>query len=283
MISTKYAYFSRQIPSFLYKILAQSWIDKTFPRHIFIETTASCNLRCDFCPRERINQHMDFELFKSIVSESSEYGPRSFSLHLFGEPLLYPGIMEAIEYIKTKNKRHTILLTTNGTLLNKFARRLLDSGVDRIIWSWRTLKDPFSSDTLKVLKRIGLVRFLIEETPDGEIEKWEGFEKEVKHLHNYGGNIDAPNKSYEKRHPCYHLWLAPAVRWNGEIVECCNIPQSGTEVLGRYGETSINEVWTGNKIKILRESHMKGIYPGACTNCNSWQAYPDLFYSWQKS
>lgn len=272
---TKYAKFSRSLPSFLYKFLAQQYIDLEYPRHLFIETTANCNLACEFCPREKIKNDIDFTLFKEIVDESTHYGPKSFSLHLFGEPLLYPRILEAIRYIKEQNKRHTVLLTTNGTLLNKFAQELEALGVDKIIWSYR--KHNFNEASRRLLKKHGLIRFLIEETPEGEIEQWKGYEKEVKHLHNYGGNIKVEHEPQVGRYPCYHLFLAPAVRWNGEIVECCNIPQPGTEVLGKYGEVNIRDVWKGSKLSILRDSHLAKIYPGACKGCNSWQAYPSIW------
>ena len=278
---------AEKLPAPVYKLAAQSWIDYDFPRHIFIETTAQCNLSCEYCPREKRNEHIDWNLFTSIVDECSQYGPRSFSLHLFGEPLLYPRILDAIDYIKQKNKRHTILLTTNGTALNKFARALLASRCDRIIWSYR--KNNFNDDSLKLLRKKGLIRLLIEETPKEEFEKWKTFPRvEIKHLHNYGGNIDVkkwgllsiPSGS---RYPCYHLWLAPAIRWNGEITFCCNVPKLGTEVLGRYGvDRTLADVWKSDELAKIRESHMKGIYTGACKNCTSWQAYPDIFFGFQK-
>lgn len=280
---TKFTGLARKLPSPLYKLAAQSYIDYEFPRHIFIETTANCNLSCEYCPREKIKEDMDFGLFKAVVDEATRYGKRSFSLHLFGEPLLYPKIMEAINYIKAKNKRHTILLTTNGTVLNKFAKRLLESGVDRIIWSWRKLPTEFSSETLKVLKRIGMVRLLIEETPKEEFEKWSKFPRvEIKHLHNYGGNIDVKKwgiteNLIPERWPCYHLWLAPAIRWNGEITFCCNIPSVGTEVLGHYPKSSLEECWKGARLAEIREEHKKKIYSGACKACTSWQAYPNIW------
>lgn len=286
---TKWTGLARKLPSPIYKLASQLYVDYEFPRHIFIETTANCNLSCEYCPREKIREDMDFELFKRIVDEASNYGARSFSLHLFGEPLLYPKIMEAINYIKAKNRRHTILLTTNGTVLNKFAKRLLESGVDRIIWSWRRLPNEFSSETVEVLKRIGMVRLLIEETPKEEFEKWKTFPRvEIKHLHNYAGQIDTSkwgiknDDSKMVRYPCYHLWLAPAVRFNGEITICCN-DAHGLEVLGRYSSSfKLMDAWMGSHMQSLRQSHMKGEYKGLCANCNVWKTYPDIFFGWQK-
>ena len=280
---TKWTGLARKLPSPVYKVLAQSQIDYEFPRHIFIETCASCNLSCAYCPREKRQENMDYELFKEIVNEANQYGPRSFSLHLFGEPLLYPKIMEAINYIKAKNKRHTILLTTNGTVLNKFAKRLLESGVDRIIWSWRKLPVPFSSETIEVLKRIGMVRLLIEETPKEEFERWVKFPRvEVKHLHNYGGDIDLSKWGYikapDKRYPCYHLWLAPAVRWNGDMTFCCNVSKHTVySTLGSVLQRSIHDMWKSNQLNEVRNDHLKGEYKDACRNCDSWKAYPSIF------
>ncbi len=283
---TKFTDLARKLPSPIYKVAAQSFIDYEFPRHIFIETTANCNLSCEYCPREKRKEDMDYELFKSIVDECSQYGPRSFSLHLFGEPLLYPHIIEAILYIKKKNRRHTILLTTNGTLLNKFSDALLQSKVDRVIWSYR--KNNFNDKSLQLLRKIGLVRLLIEETPKEEFEKWKDFPRvEIKHLHNYGGQIDTTKWGLQSgfsgdRYPCYHLWLAPAVRWNGDITICCNDPH-GSESVGKY--SSINNLglfWSSLHLKKIRESHMKGEYKGLCKDCNVWKTYPDIFFEFQK-
>ena len=278
----------RNLPPSIYKLGAQSWVDKKFPRHLFVEVTSACNLSCAYCPREKLTTHMDWNLFTSIIDEASHYGRRSFSLHLFGETLLYPKIIEAIQYIKRKNKHHTVLVTTNGTLLNKFADRLVEAKVNKIIWSWRV--NNFTSHTIDILRKHGKIRLLIQETPQEEFDRWKTFpDVEIKSLHNYGGNIDLSkwglkvDSKDSVRWPCYHLWLAPAVRWNGEIVECCNIPKSGTEVLGQYGTQTIGSVWRGERLSKLREAHKKGIYPGACKNCSSWQAYPNIFWGHEYS
>src|SRR3990167_465405 len=215
---------------------------------------------------------MDFSLFKRIVDECNSYGPRSFSLHLFGEPLLYPHILEAIQYIKEKDKRHTILLTTNGTLLNKFIDELLALGVDRIIWSWR--RNNFTPHTIEQLKKVGMVRLLVEETPKEEFEKWKTFPRvEIKHLHNYGGHIDTTkwglqNSIVDNRYPCYHLWLAPAIRWNGDITICCNDPTGIERVGNYYNGYNVYSYWTSDTLLQIREGHLKGEYKGLCKDCN---------------
>ena len=230
---------------------------------------------------------MSWELFKSIINECKQYGPRSFSLHLFGEPLLYPNIIEAIRYIKSANRRNTVLLTTNGTLLNRFSKALLESNVDRVIWSYR--RNNFDGDSIGLLKKIGIIRLLIEETPKEEFEKWSNFPRvEVKHLHNYGGQIDTTKWGLQtdtqdgNRYPCYHLFLAPAIRWNGEITICCNDP-SGKESIGIFSNgTTLAQVWKSRRMEEIRQGHLKGEFKGLCKNCNVWKTYSDMFFSFQK-
>ena len=282
---TKWTTLARKLPSPLFKLGAQAFIDYTFPRHIFIETTANCNLSCEYCPREKRKENMDFNLFKSIIDECSNYGPRSFSLHLFGEPLLYPHILEAIQYIKNKNRRHTILLTTNGTLLNRFIDDIVKLGVDKIIWSYR--RNNFTDHTKAMLKKHGLIRLLLEETPPEEFKEWSKYPQvEIKHLHNYGGKIDTTKWGIKDessdRWPCYHLFLAPAVRFNGEITICCNDP-NGAESFGVYGyNLNIHNFWTSDRLNSIRDSHLSGQYKGLCVGCNSYKAYPDIFFGFQK-
>lgn len=288
----------KKAPAVLYKTAAQLWIDRKFPRHIFIETTAACNLACDYCPREKVKDHMAFPLFKQIVDEAATYGPRSFSLHLFGEPLLYPNWREAIAYIKRKNRRNTVLLTSNGTLFNRYVGDLVNSGVDKLIWSWRP-EAKFTEETKRKLKawKPFTVRLIADVVPKEAFEEWSQWPRvEVRTLHNYGSNIDitkwqkngdAENSSSQtsapqsSRWPCYHLWLAPAVAWNGDILMCCSDPHR-KEVLGRYPQDSLTKVWTGVRLNAIRESHLRGQYGGICAGCDVWKSYPDIFFRWQK-
>lgn len=278
---TNNARFFKNLPSWIYKPAAQLWIDKKFPRHIFIETTANCNLECTYCPREKIRNHMDFGLFRRIVDEATHHGPRSFSLHLFGEPLLYPYFYEAIQYIKSKNKHHTVLLTTNGTLLERNADKVIGSGVDKVIWSWRP-EAKFTDKFKERLKKWGkfTVRMINETVPKEEKEYWENWPNvETRRIHNYGGNVDtlkfgAKNIS-GTRYPCYHLWLAPAVAWNGKFLMCCADPHQ-KEILGDVQIETVSEAW--QRVERVRQSHLKGNFSGICKDCDVWKEYPNLFF-----
>lgn len=296
---TSKAQWLKKLPPWMYKLGAQAWIDKEYPRHLFIETTAACNLSCSYCPREKRNNAMDFGIFTEIVDEASRYGSRSFSLHLFGEPLLYLRWREAVDYIKARNGQHTVLLTTNGTQLNREVDRVVSSGIDTMLWSWRP-EATFTPDTKEKLRKWGKfrVRFIQEVTPPAAYKEWEDWPNvEGRKLHNYGGNVNITGiptvsasvedvehftpTATQKRWACYHLWLAPAVAWNGNILLCCADPHQ-KEVLGTFPQQTVAEVWQGDRLAMIRQGHLKGEYKGICGSCDVWKSYPDIFFDWQK-
>jgi len=223
---------------------------------------------------------MDFSLFKAIIDEAQHYGARSFSLHLFGEPLLYPKFFESVEYIKKKNKRNTVLITSNGTMFDRFVDDIVKSKIDKLIWSWRP-EAKFSSETKEKMRRWGkmTVRIINEVVPKEAKQEWKSWKKlELRSVHNYGGNVDITKFGAEnmvgKRYPCYHLWLAPAVSWNGNFLMCCSDPHQ-KEVFGNINNDTIHDCW--KRLDGVRESHMKGEFSGICKECDVWKAYPSLF------
>ena len=286
-MNTTHAQIAKNLPSWMWKLGSQAFIKKDFPRHLFIETTATCNLSCSYCPREKIRQDMDFELFRQIIDEAHRYGPRSFSLHLFGEPLLYKRIFEAVGYIKRRNKRNTVLLTTNGTKLNDCIDDFVSCGIDQAYWTWRP-EARFRESTLLRLKQWGKfrVRFIDEITPEEARREWADWPNvEGRNIHNYGGTISVekfsatPTKNGQ-RHPCYHLWLAPAVAWNGKILICCSDPHQ-KEVIGQFPQSSIAEAWNSDQMNSVRASHLRGEYEGICKDCDVWKSFPSMHFNFQ--
>lgn len=300
-----------------YKIFSQTLIDKNFPQHIFLETTNACNLKCAMCPRQlspvKIGS-MDFGLFKKAVDEAEKYGPRNFSLHLFGEPLMDSQLSEKIKYIKEKNNKNSILLTTNGTLLRKpQTEEIIRNGVDKVFVSLHAADEKIYQkitgvDFLKQVeqnvigfielkKRLGaekpkiILRMIVSKdnasNKDAFREKWKKYPVilEIRLAHNYGGKItDNPLRPAEKkRYPCYHLWLSPAVHWNGEMSICCNDSMRET-ALGNIKEKTISEMWKSEVMRNYRHFHLTGRYDKIplCKNCDVWSLYPDIFFSWQK-
>ena len=184
------------------------------------------------------------------------------------------------------NSFNTILLTTNGTTLNKHIDELMRSGVSKVLWSWRP-EPRWTNATKEKLKnwKKFTVRIIEEVTPKEAKEEfltWPRIEK--RNLHNYGGQIDLSPYGVQNmestRYPCYHLFLAPAVSWNGKFMMCC--ADSGQkEIFGDINEETVSACW--KKLDGVRESHLRGSYEGICRDCDVWKAYPDLFFQFQKN
>jgi len=226
---------------------------------------------------------MDWTLFTRIIDEATLYGARSFSLHLFGEPTLYPRWPEAIRYIKRKHRKHTVLLTTNGTTLNARVDDLVAANPDLVLWSWRP-EARFTTETKEKLRLWGKfrVRFIREVTPPEAYQEWADWTNvEGRHIHSYGGEIDVSKWNVQNRQKlrwsCYHPFFAPAVAWNGKILLCCADPHAKS-VIGTFPQMSMAEAWQGEVIQRIRKEHLNGKYTGICENCDIWKQNPNVFF-----
>lgn len=264
---TIFAQTLKKLPTPVYKWLARNWIDYEWPRHLFVELTSRCNLSCTYCPRPKVSRDIPFWLFRKIVDEASLHGKRSFSLHLFGEPLLYPKIIEAVRYLKRHG--HTVVLTTNGMYLPRFWNDL--KCVDKIIWSYKHLVNV--PEEAKYDKRFVVRFFEGDWITKEESYKWPRIE--IRPFHNYGGQCTSIARSTgNSRWPCYHPFLAPAVTASGEMVICCADPLVKSSV-GNVSTMTIAEGW--RRMRTIREEHKRGIFRGICADCDVWKNYPSFF------
>ncbi|MBP6872786.1 MAG: SPASM domain-containing protein [Bacteroidales bacterium] len=108
------------------------------PFTVSIEPTTSCNLRCPECPSglrqfTRPTGALSLQLYRDIIDQLS---PGLFYLILYfqGEPFLNPLFFKMVEY--ARRKRIYTATSTNAHFLNdNFARKTVESGLDRIIIS----------------------------------------------------------------------------------------------------------------------------------------------------
>lgn len=109
-----------------------------YPISISIEPTNTCNLQCPECPTgnaslTRNRQNMPWKNFQKTIDEIS---PSLWSITLYfqGEPFLHPNFLDMILYCH--DKRLFTYTSTNGQLItDKIARRIIESGLDKIIIS----------------------------------------------------------------------------------------------------------------------------------------------------
>ena len=114
------------------------------PVFAHLEVTYKCNLACEFCGfRERSAREKTSELssdeWAGIIDQLKEMGVNFVTL-VGAEPLTRKDIFEIIAHAKKKGMK--CLLLTNGILIDEEkARRLVDSGLDKITVSIDGPKD----------------------------------------------------------------------------------------------------------------------------------------------
>tara|TARA_Y100000768_G_scaffold386381_1_gene374668 strand:- start:460 stop:1791 length:1332 start_codon:yes stop_codon:yes gene_type:complete len=109
------------------------------PYCIDIEVASICDLACPHCYREYIvtpDKIMKEELFKKIINQIEELQVPSIKLNWRGEPLLNPKILEFIDLAKKAGVIEVSINTNATTLDEKKAEKLINSGLDQIIFSF---------------------------------------------------------------------------------------------------------------------------------------------------
>ncbi len=141
--------------------------------YLRISVTDRCNLRCMYCmPEEGIckKEHQDIlsleEIFE-VVKSCSELGVNKVRI-TGGEPLVRIGLTNLIEKISKLENIKDLALTTNGILLERYAKELKEAGLKRVNISLDTLnKEKYSYITrggklddvlrgIKAAERVGM-------------------------------------------------------------------------------------------------------------------------------
>ena len=114
--------------------------------YLRISVTDRCNLRCVYCmPAQGIKllRHKDilrFDEIAEVTRTAVDMGVDKVRI-TGGEPLVRKGIVELVKMLAEIPGINDLAMTTNGTLLHKFARPLAEAGLQRVNISLDTL-DP---------------------------------------------------------------------------------------------------------------------------------------------
>ncbi|MBE6490519.1 MAG: GTP 3',8-cyclase MoaA [Methanobrevibacter sp.] len=116
-----------------------------------ITLTNRCNVNCLYCHHDgmvKSKDEMTADELYTICKIAKKIGVRKIRLS-GGEPLLKKDIVEIVEKIASLGFKD-ISMTTNGTLLEKYAQELKDAGLDRVNVSLDTLnRETFEFITKK--------------------------------------------------------------------------------------------------------------------------------------
>lgn len=97
---------------------------------VYVEITNVCNMHCSFCHgHNRPSRQMTEAEYARILQQLS--GKTQYIYHhLMGEPLIHPQLPQFLEMARSAGFKP--MLTTNGTLLNRFGDSLINAGVYRV-------------------------------------------------------------------------------------------------------------------------------------------------------
>lgn len=114
--------------------------------YLRISVTDRCNLRCVYCmppdgvPWKGHEEILSWEEIERFAAVAADEGISKIRL-TGGEPLVRAGIVDHVRRLRAVTGIESIAITTNGTLLPKYARELVDAGLTRVNISLDTL-DP---------------------------------------------------------------------------------------------------------------------------------------------
>jgi len=142
--------------------------------YLRISVTDRCNLRCIYCmppegvPQISHNEILSYEELQTVVRAAAELGINKIRL-TGGEPLVRADLPKLIKMLSQIEGIEELSLTTNGTILKKYALELKQAGLSRVNVSLDTLK----ADKFRYITRLGELKAVLEGI---EAAKEAGFE-----------------------------------------------------------------------------------------------------------
>ncbi len=112
--------------------------------YLRISVTDRCDLRCSYCMSEDIEflprqDILSFEEIIRLAKSFAQLGVTKIRL-TGGEPLMRKKLPELVANIKAIEGIKEVVMTTNGTLLTRYAQPLFEAGLSRLNISLDTLK-----------------------------------------------------------------------------------------------------------------------------------------------
>tara|TARA_B100001964_G_scaffold156571_1_gene171996 strand:+ start:5871 stop:6914 length:1044 start_codon:yes stop_codon:yes gene_type:complete len=236
---------------------------------------------------------MDFKLFKKIVDQIPLYANQILCIHGIGDSLLHPDLNKFITYANKKGFK-TTTSTNPSSLNPKTIETILESGLGHLTISldgvdsdtYRFIRGD-AADYEKALKNI---HNFLEEKQKGRYSKpeiemsiikmdkteysleefyqiwnlegidrvtakdfisWDGSQQNIINMNkNVVPNNGRPDAG---KFACIRPWLTISVLWDGRVVSCC-YDYDGKFLLGDLNTQTIEDIWNGEKAKMLRKS-----------------------------
>lgn len=266
-----------------------------------VETTSLCQLDCIRCPRRDMTRghgSMTVDQFGVVMEKLGVYTYRLW-MHLFGDPLLTPGLPDMIRLAKDAGIDNVGMSTNALALSPETGRALCGSGLDTLILSI----DATTPEVYAVVRAGGkfdkvvancerflalperrnipnvVVQFIRmpenEHQVEGFVRKWrgDGWKVHIKRTDSWAGYFAdvAGSGGLSAREPCDKLWTSLSVDWRGDVSICCRDFDMKTR-LGNVFRDPIDSIWNGPEIRAVRRAMVGNDYRSLplCGPCPEW-------------
>jgi len=129
---------------------------------VHLESSTACNAKCKMCPHPQITRRgmMDYGLFRSIVDQAMNLGCVRFTPFRMGEPLLFPGLFDWLDYFREKGAITSIYTNASrltpeiGDRLKEYADLFFDFTISFYGYDQESYESMMGLDFQKVTERI---------------------------------------------------------------------------------------------------------------------------------
>ena len=241
---------------------------------VYIETIASCNRKCPYCPNSKSDRgslenrkKMEVKLFHKIINELSELGwIGELLLHFYGEPLLDERLPDFVSYAKSRLPGSPIAIYTNGDFLTvDLYKKLVKSGVTDFLVTQHQREE------------LNTVKELLEYRKNHGKDKVGLRCKKLNWISSRGGLIQVKGVKARPKKVCvYPLNLyCLGVNYAGEVIFCCEDYFNEVK-LGNIEKEKLINIWNSSYYKQLRNEVSRGVFKlDLCKKC-SWGKNPFL-------
>lgn len=262
-------------------------------KKIYIEITNACNLNCPFCIKnKKKTKYLTEEEFKTIINKIKEYTEEIY-MHILGEPLMHPNIINFINYANSKGL--LVNITTNGYLIEKIKNV---KNIHRLNISIHSFNESYKKDLVTYLNNIFTTIDNIKKNTFISIRLWiknKNTKQILEYINKrYNTNIinikdntktiitnnliidtfhefiwpDLNNNYYSEIGKCYGLINHIGILSDGTVVPCC-LDTKGIINLGNIYKEELNTILKKDLVNEMISNFKKGHKcQELCKHCN---------------
>ncbi len=270
---------------------------------VYIEITNICNMSCSFCHgHKRSPRQMSTEEFTFILDKLKNQ-TKYIYYHLMGEPLTHQLLPE---FIKLASKSgYKSIITTNGTLLSKYGKELLSSGLHKVNISLHSFEKNDNESHARYVSELSefaknaanrgtivVFRLWNKGFDDGKnditvnllrkniigdwTENTRGTRVREKIYLEYGDRFEWPDKNADIRgnkYFCYGLKDHFGILSDGTVVPCC-LDSDGVINLGNIFNDDIENILNSERALAMVDGFKCGIASeDLCKRCGYAQRF----------